>query len=263
MTKMNDYARWVQVALGLVLDGARIAEANSGARSVAHKESIRDIVTSADLAIDATLTAGLAATGLPVISEEHEFSDSVLESGTFWVIDPIDGTVNFAHRIPFFAVSLGLVDDGLFALGAVCAPDLDELYFTLEPEKALLNGQAFKHEHQSPRDALIAASFTSRSIEAEYGLFKTLNEQTRGCLRTGSASLNICWTACGKLQGAYGFKAKLWDVAGGLAIARAAGCDILTRRHPGTPLIDYVVGSKEVVELFCRESAALGRGEAV
>ena len=262
MTESHHYTRLLKAALGLVLDGARIAEANSGARSLAQKESIRDIVTSADLAIDDLLTDGLLQTAIPIISEEREFNPSSLDAGKFWVIDPIDGTVNFAHKIPFFAVSIGLVDEGEFILGAVCAPDLDELYFTLSPSKALMNGQAFKHEHQASQDSLVAASFTSRSVDAEYALYKALNENTRGCLRTGSASLNICWAAYGKLQAAYGFRGKLWDVAGGLAIARAAGCIIHTRRHAGTPFIDYVVGSKDTVAMLMKEFTRLRLWEA-
>jgi myo-inositol-1(or 4)-monophosphatase len=240
------------------MNGAQIAEANSGARAIAQKESLRDIVTAVDLAIDNVLRSGLEATGIPVISEEFTFSPMVLEMGRYWVIDPIDGTVNFAHRIPFFAVSAGLVDGEEFSIGVVCAPDLDELYFTLEPNKALINGQTMQHVHQDRENSLFAASFNAISTDAEYALLKALNNKTRGCLRMGSAALNLCWTAAGKLQCAYGFRVKLWDVAGGMAIAKAAGCAIEIRRYPGEPVIDYAVGSKDAVHLFVKQAAELG-----
>lgn len=257
MTDRQSYGSLLKTALGLVVAGARIADANSGARAVAHKESVRDIVTSADLAIDSMIRKGLAITKIPVLSEEHTYSAELLEESRFWVLDPIDGTVNFAHQIPFFSVSLGLVDKAEFSLGIVCAPALDELYLTLEPGKALLNGQTFKHAHQRKADSLFAASFHAGSTDSEYELFKNLNSKTRGCLRTGSASMNICWTALGKLQCTYGFRAKLWDVAAGLAIAKAAGCELLIRNYPGEPYLDYAAGSKEAIELFMRESSAL------
>lgn len=236
----------VRTALDAVLAGCKIAETASATMAINNKGSLRDIVTQTDIDISDLLINKLGATGFFVISEE-KYDPAQSTPDVFWAVDPIDGTVNFAHGLPQYAVSVGLMTQNVFKLGVVCSPALNELYFTLNPERALLNGKPFAHEHRSSEDALIAASFSAKAPLPQYALFKQVNESTRGCLRTGSAALNICWAASGKLQAAYGFNAKLWDVAGALAIARAAGCEIIVRHIPNTLTLDYCAGSKNVV----------------
>jgi myo-inositol-1(or 4)-monophosphatase len=236
----------IKAALGAILAGSKIAELASGTQVVNHKGNLRDIVTQADIDISELLEKQLGNTGLPVISEEN-FGLAKGTPDAFWVVDPIDGTVNFSHGLQHFAVSIGLVKNGAFKLGFVCAPALDELYFNLNADNALLNGRPFKHTHGPLEDALVAASFSAKASQPCYNVFQQVNESTRGCLRTGSAALNICWAATGKLQAAYGFNAKLWDVAGALAIAKAAGCKVAIRYQPNALTLDYCVGSQDVV----------------
>ncbi len=245
MTRLDE-ASLVRIALEAVLAGAQLAERMGPTAPAAYKGSLRDIVAPTDIAVGNLLEAKLKATNLPVVSEEC-YSPSQAVPDVFWAVDPIDGSVNFAHEIALFAVSAGLVDKGAFPIGVVCAPGLDELYFTLSPRKALFNGRPFLHTHRPVAQALIAASFAATGARNQYDLFQQANESSRGCLRTGSAGLNICWAAVGKLQGAYGFCAKLWDVAGALAVARAAGCAVALQYKPGAMSIDYCVGSREVV----------------
>ena len=241
-----DHNTLIKAALAAALAGAKIADAASASQVVNHKGSLRDIVTQADMDISELLEKQLSATGLPVISEEkHDPARRMPD--VFWVVDPIDGTVNFSHGLRQFAVSVGLVENAEFTLGVVCAPALDELYFVLNPTHALLNGRPFTHVHRSQDDALVAVSFSAKAPQSCYSLFQHVNESTRGCLRTGSAALNICWAANGKLQAAFGFNAKLWDVAGALAIARAAGCSVALRYQPNALTLDYCVGSRDVV----------------
>jgi myo-inositol-1(or 4)-monophosphatase len=242
-----DYTALIKIALDAVLAGAKIADEASGIKVLNNKGSLRDIVTQTDIHISELLCGKLNASGLPVISEER-YDPSKDTPDVFWVVDPIDGTVNFANGLPQFAVSVGLVENCEFKLGVVCAPSLDELYFTLNTERALLNGRPFSHVHRPLADALLAASFSAKAPQHYYTLFQQVNESTRGCLRTGSAALNICWAAAGRLQAAYGFQAKLWDLAGALAIARAAGCEIALHYQPNALTLDYCVGSKDAVE---------------
>lgn len=246
MDSVNLKSEYVRLGLGAVLAGGKIAEQSIDRKAIAHKGNLRDIVTQADQTISELLIEKLTPTGIHVISEEtHSPSDLLPED--MWLIDPIDGSVNFSNGLPLYAISIGLVKGFIPQLGFVCIPSMDDLYFTLGPERALLNGRAFVHKHAILSDSLVAASFSGHPLSVEYDLFQAVNESVRGCLRTGSAALNICWVASGKLQGAYGFKAKLWDVAGALAIARAAGCEVITHRKPQSVLIDYCVGSKDVV----------------
>ena len=236
----------VRTAVAAVLAGAKVAEAASALNVVNHKGSLRDIVTQADLDISTLLEQRLQATGIPVVSEEQIHVNQPTPQ-TFWAVDPIDGTVNFSHGLPQYGVCVGLVERGQFVLGAVCAPALDELYFTLTPHRSLLNGRPVTHVHKERKDALAAASFGAKGSAAEYALFQAVNESTQGCLRTGSAALNICWAASGRLQLAYGFGARVWDVAAALAVARGAGCAIALRHSPNSTTLDYCVGSQEAV----------------
>lgn len=251
MDSINLNSEYVQLGLAAVLAGAKIAEQSVDRNAIAHKGNLRDIVTQTDQAISELLIEKLSPTGIPVISEEADYSSNVLPED-MWVIDPIDGSVNFSNGLPLYAVSIGLLRSLGPHLGFVCIPSIDELYFTLSPERAFLNGRPFMHEHADRSNSLVAASFSGEPSGIEYELFQMVNESMRGCLRTGSAALNICWVASGKLQGAYGFQAKLWDVAGALAIAKAAGCEIIFHRKPHSLLIDYFVGSKDVVRCITK-----------
>ena len=252
-----DSTLFIKTALAAVMASAQIADEAKDMQSVSTKGSLRDIVTRTDLAISELLVDRLSATGIPVISEEQNRNFGEVPD-VFWVVDPIDGTVNFSNGLPQFAISAGLVDKGVFKLGVVCAPALDELYFTLNEERALLNGRPFVHVHQTTTDSLVAGSFAAKGAPAQHELFQQINESTRGCLRTGSAALNICWAAVGKLQAAYGFQAKLWDVAGALAVARAAGCKITIHKNSDALTVDYCVGSTETVRHI--EQLAQGHG---
>lgn len=246
MSKIDD-RNLLKHALKAVLAGAKIAEINGAAcQVVSHKGNLRDIVTDADLQISDIMERNLCGSGLPVVSEEC-YDSSVAIPDEFWVVDPIDGSVNFSTGLAQFAISAGLVRGNEFPLGVICAPTLNELYFTLSSRSAMLNGRPFVHEHLSIGDTLAAASFSTSASVTHFELFRQVNETTRGCLRTGSAALNLCWAAAGKLQAAYGFQAKLWDVAGSLAVAKAAGCEAKLRIHPHSFTVDYIVGSRDAV----------------
>ncbi|MBK7004378.1 MAG: hypothetical protein IPH37_03925 [Burkholderiales bacterium] len=237
----------VKTAVAAVLAGAKVAEAASALNVVNHKGSLRDIVTQADLDISTLLAGHLQATGIPVVCEEQTAAHQPTPP-TYWAVDPIDGTVNFSHGLAQYGVCVGLVEHGHFLLGAVCAPALDELYFTLNPQRALLNGRPLVHVHKALSETLAAASFGARGSANQYALFQAVNESTQGCLRTGSAALNICWAASGRLQLAYGFGARVWDVAAALAVARGAGCAIALRHGPNPTTLDYCVGSQASVD---------------
>jgi myo-inositol-1(or 4)-monophosphatase len=164
--------------------------------------------------------------------------------GCYWLVDPIDGTVNFANGLPYFAISVGLWDGRCFPVGAVSMPAFKELYFTQGEEGAFLNGQRLNVEPAVIDQALIGAGLPSRAEDREqYDTFGRVNEATRGCLRLGSAASLVCLVACGRLQGAYGVAVKMWDVAGALAVARQAGADVSIRYTGSEPIIDFVAAA--------------------
>lgn len=246
----------VKAGLSAVMAGARVAESARASNVVALKGNLRDIVTQVDLDISKLIVEQFTSKGWAAVSEEM-LADTILPAEC-WVIDPIDGTVNYANGLPQYAISVGWVKEDAFLLGAICAPALDELYLTLNTKRALLNGKPFVHVHQDCDSALVAASFAPNPGLDEYALFQQVNKATRGCLRTGSAALNICWAAVNRLQVAYGFGAKLWDVAGALAVARAAGCEVRVVPCAQSLTLDYCVGSKEVVDHIISMASAHG-----
>lgn len=235
----------VEMGINAVLSGAIIAEESNSAAVINRKGNLRDVVTEADLEINKVLREKLIEKGWDVISEESPLPSRL--QNNYWVIDPIDGTANFANGIPYYAVSVGWLKEGQPSLGFVCAPALNEFYATLSNKTSYLNGKAINHVHEISQNALVAASFAAKAGSSQYLLFQQVNESTRGCLRTGSAALNLCWTASNKFQACFGLGAKVWDVAAGLALNIAAGSRVEIFSYPDNVTIDYCVGSKEVV----------------
>jgi myo-inositol-1(or 4)-monophosphatase len=149
-----------------------------------------------------------------------------------WVIDPLDGTTNFIHGIPCFAVSIGLLKEGIPVLGIVYEVNLDECFYAWEGSKAYLNG---KEIHVSAalklEDSLIATGFPyyDHEREEEYmKLFVHFMHNTRGLRRLGSAATDLAYVACGRFEAFYEYSLHPWDVSGGAFIVQQAGgrvCD--------------------------------------
>lgn len=220
------------------------------------KESARDIVTEVDLRAEKLIRAELAPLGHAIIAEESFDleKDRFPEEGTVFVVDPVDGTANYASGLSLYAVSVGLVQGGVCVAGAVAVPAHKELFFTHGDRGAYLNGRALKVRGEGTlQSALVAVTFSGKQGEAtkrarEFSLFGKVNDASRGCLRLGSAAVNVCYVAAGRIQAAYGYNAKLWDVAGALALAAGSGCRVVIHRKPGSVMLDYVVGVPAVVE---------------
>ena len=149
-----------------------------------------------------------------------------------WVIDPLDGTTNFIHGIPCFAVSIGLLKEGIPVMGIVYEVNLDECFYAWEGSKAYLNE---KEIHVSAalklEDALIATGFPyyDHEREKEYmDLFVHFMHSTRGLRRLGSAATDLAYVACGRFEAFYEYSLHPWDVSGGAFIVQQAGgkvCD--------------------------------------
>jgi myo-inositol-1(or 4)-monophosphatase len=148
-----------------------------------------------------------------------------------WVLDPLDGTVNYVFGIPLAATSLAMIENGRLVAGAVYNPFLNELYYAARGFGAYLNERRLRVHPVSYDEGLHAVAFSNRgesttAREREFTLFRTVNDETRGCLRTGSAAMNLCYVAAGRLSGAWGIQGKAWDLAAGLLIAEEAGAAI-------------------------------------
>ena len=249
------WERESELALKAVSSGEELIEDRPDRLSVVSKGSLRDIVTDADIRIERRMTQILSASGHDVVGEESFAKAPRLPDGNapFWLVDPIDGTVNFVSGMPFYALSAGLYVNGRFEAGAVSIPAFKELFFTYGDHGSYLNGTQLKSFDAGLSTSLVGASFSGERGDPtdrskQYEAFGRVNDASRGCLRIGSAASMIAYTAAGRLQATYGLKAQIWDVAGGLAVARQAGCKIFFSRHPGSSRCDYIVGGPSVAE---------------
>ncbi len=194
-------------------------------RYKAHQE----LVTDADVAVDQLIHARLRET-FPdhhILSEEAapEQQLELLRSGPLWVVDPIDGTVNYAHNQPQVAVSIAWLKDGVAQVGVVHAPFQNETFTAVAGQGAWLNGEPIRVSGETEfRQALVATGFPYDKAPVP-GLIKRLANVLSACRdvrRIGSAALDICWVAMGRLD-AYYESVSPWDFAAARLIAAEAG----------------------------------------
>ncbi|MBI4368082.1 MAG: inositol monophosphatase [Candidatus Omnitrophica bacterium] len=144
-----------------------------------------------------------------------------------WMIDPVDGTTNFAHRLPLACVSIGFEEDGILKVGGVWNPFLSEWFWAERGKGASLNGKRIRvSTNPTLRESLLVTGFPyDRRKRADYYLrfMKAFMMKTQGIRRLGSAALDLCYVACGRFDGYWEFKLNPWDQAAGALIAREAG----------------------------------------
>ncbi|HSH00689.1 MAG TPA: inositol monophosphatase family protein [candidate division Zixibacteria bacterium] len=224
--------------------GAALASMYVRPRAVT-KKGLIDLVTSADLKSE-RLIINRIQSNFPehdILSEERGRIDR--DSPFRWVIDPLDGTVNFAHGYPQFCVSLGLQYDGESVVGVVCDPLRAELFSAVRGGGARLNGRRIQVT-QAPTmvDALCGTGFpydTHTSRRNNLANFGRVMKAAQDIRRGGSAALDLCYLACGRLDAYWELKLSPWDTAAGALIAREAGA--LVTDFSGAP---HHIDKKEI-----------------
>jgi myo-inositol-1(or 4)-monophosphatase len=201
-------------------------------RTIAYKGGI-DLVTDADHASEAALLEFLAARfpGAAVLAEESGRS-GVAGGRLRFVVDPLDGTTNYAHGLPHFAVNVAVEDEGGLVAGATYDPVRDELFVAGRGRGATLDGQPIRasDRHELGR-ALLCTGFpydVHQDPEPVLRLFGAFLRRARAIRRLGSAALDLAYVACGRLDGFWEMKLKPWDLAPGILLVREAGgsvCD--------------------------------------
>lgn len=202
---------------------------------VSNKESSRDIVSTVDHMAEETIIGILQDndSSISIVTEERE-SIYKGKKDTYWLIDPLDGTVNYVNHIPFFCVSIAYVEDGAIQAGALYSPMLDDIYYGARSIGAFKNHKAIKTKSSSFAESLFSVSFSGKNYApkqrpAEFQLFGEVNDTSRGCLRTGSAALNLAYLAEGRFNGCWGKATKNWDIGAGLLLAELAGAKVATK----------------------------------
>jgi myo-inositol-1(or 4)-monophosphatase len=211
----------------LARQAGAILRAGYGQQHHIHHKGIIDLVTEVDHQSDAAIIAGI----------RQEFPDHCIiteESGSLvgnndhcWYIDPLDGTLNYAHAVPFFCVSIAYVEYGALKLAVVYEPMRDECYSAEKGQGAWLNGQPI-HAADSSKliDSLLVTGFPydllgSAMHNIDY--FGYFSRRSQGVRRLGSAALDLCYVAAGRLDGYWELSINNWDIAAGALIAREAG----------------------------------------
>ncbi|HVZ56295.1 MAG TPA: inositol monophosphatase family protein [Chitinophagaceae bacterium] len=198
-----------------------------GSFRIDNKEGINNLVTEADHASERAILEVIRGR-FPqhhILSEEA--GELAAESDYKWIIDPIDGTVNFAHGIPLNCVSIALEHRGTMILGAVYNPHLEELYVAEKGQGATLNGKPIhvSGEKEVGR-ACIVTGFPYTYLDMPNGPLEVFGRLIRRGIpvrRLGSAAIDLCWVAAGRFDAFYEHKLEAWDSAAGFLIVEEAG----------------------------------------
>jgi myo-inositol-1(or 4)-monophosphatase len=187
-----------------------------------------DLVTEVDVAIE-HMFRGLIAQRFPdhaVLGEEMGGSLDVPE-GPCWIFDPIDGTTNFAHGVPIFCASLALEIGGVPEIGAVYDPTRRELFTAERGRGAHLNGQPISVSRAATLvESMLVTGFpydVHSRVDEIVGLFAAFVGQARAVRRLGSAAIDLCYVAAGRMDGFWERDLHPWDIAGGALIVSEAG----------------------------------------
>lgn len=187
-----------------------------------------DLVTDADISSERKIIE-IITDAFPddVILAEESSQKKALPEGRVWIIDPIDGTTNFAHHFPFYCVSIALWENKTPKVGLVLEVAHQELFTAVEGEGAFFNGEAIHvSNNQDPSSSLIGTGFPYNNlnlIDNYLKLFKRMMEKTHGVRRPGTAAWDLCNVACGRFEGFYEYGLSPWDVAAGSLIIQEAG----------------------------------------
>jgi myo-inositol-1(or 4)-monophosphatase len=194
---------------------------------ISHKEGINNLVTEADHASEAAILKIIKRDfpGHQTLAEET--GEFIRDSNYKWIIDPIDGTVNFAHGIPLCCVVIAVEKDGEIIMSAVYAPVLNEFYFAEKGCGATLNDRPISvSDEESVLKSCLVTGFPYTYINMPNGPLDVFGRLIRNGVpvrRLGSAAIDLCWVACGRFDGFYEHKLEAWDSAAGYLIVEEAG----------------------------------------
>ncbi len=195
-------------------------------KEIAFKGRI-DLVTQTDLAVEKLLLEGLSVLlpGSTVLAEESHVS---LDPGALtWIVDPVDGTTNYAHGLPIVAVSVALWKHGQVELAAVYLPMLEELFWAVRGQGAFLNGKRIAVSREGVmQNSLIATGFPYSfytEVDQICTRLRRVLLASQGVRRMGSAAVDLAYTACGRFEGYYETGLKPWDTAAGWLLVEEAG----------------------------------------
>jgi myo-inositol-1(or 4)-monophosphatase len=229
----DDIAIKMEVAIAAAMRaGQELIDRFGDQVSIIGKESARDIASEADFAAEDSAIEVVHShyPNARILAEERgELGDCSAQD--YWIIDALDGSVNYVHQVPLFCVSVAYFSQGQVQAGSVYVPLADDIYYAAKSLGAFKNKNVLRVHDIPPTQSLFSASFSGKIFdknlrEEEFLAFGRVNDASCGCLRTGSAAINLVYLAEGKLNGCWGKAAKHWDIGAGLLIAQEAGANV-------------------------------------
>lgn len=233
-----DYNYIKNSAIGTAYGAAKILRSHMGNLDSIDRKGPQDLVTSADLASEKHILETLREKfpDHDVLAEESG-NNAGGKNGCLWIIDPLDGTTNFAHQLPIFSISIAFVKDDELRVGIVLNPVTGELFTATAGEGAALNGRQISvSDCRHLSESLLVTGFpydVKQDTTPYMKRFEQCLKAAIGIRRLGSAALDLCFVACGRFEGFWEQNLKPWDTAAGTLIAREAGA--LVTDFSGSP----------------------------
>lgn len=243
---MSNYQHILAQAKQLILDvgGFIQTEARNFDYKLVEHKGLNDLVSYVDKTAEQKLVAGLSSIipGCGFIAEEGTASHR--DEEFIWIVDPLDGTTNFTHGLPVFAISVALMHHETLVLAMVYEVNKEELFWAIKGQGAFCNDKPIQvSERARLSESLIATGFPYNKFEETDNYLKILKEfmlTTHGIRRLGSAAVDLCYVACGRFEGFYEYNLSAWDVAAGILIVQEAGGQVSD--FQGGP--DYLFGKQ-------------------
>ena len=243
---------FLQTAIELALRAGEVQLARREGDLGVGKKGTIDLVTQVDIEVE-KMGRALIADRFPahaVLAEELPNAPGTEQpsSGCCWIFDPIDGTVNYAHGLPVFCCSLALEIDGRVEIGVVYDPSREELFVAERGAGARLNGSPVAVSSTNGMlDALLCTGFpydVQTSVDEVVGLFAAFIGRAQAVRRLGSAALDLCYVAAGRLDGFWEQRLKPWDTAAGALMVEEAGGRVTDMRgEPFLPRAGHVLAT--------------------
>lgn len=222
---LKQVVSWAKTAGQIALDGF------NQSHTIGYKGAT-DVVTEVDHACEKLLMDAVHANFPEHAMLTEETGQVAGNSDHCWHIDPLDGTVNYSHRIPFYAISIAYQVRGSLQLGVVYDPSRDECFSAEKGKGAWLNDEPIKVSRAAEisKSLLVTGLPHTENDEQKLArrmmLFGRLTNISQGVRRFGSAALDICYVACGRIDGYWEEKINSWDIAAGSLICQEAGATI-------------------------------------
>ncbi len=225
---------------------------NNADLKISNKEGVNNWVTEADHAAEKAIMDAIAAVYPDHFILSEETGEIKTDSEYKWIIDPIDGTINFASGIPICAVSIGLEKNGEMIMGAVYNPFINEFFFAEKGMGATLNNNKISVTQKNEvLHSCLVTGFPYSYLDEPNGPLQVFERFIRKGVpvrRLGSAAIDLCWVAAGRFEGFYEHKLSAWDVAAGFLIVQEAGGKVTDMTgNPYSPYHHQIVATNGLI----------------